>query len=405
MECMKQSIWGSLVTATVSVAALGIAPGSATLPSEGDEVPRSRRPVQSVATHLQGTVSPPSDVVATQQLADFSNQSLDSTVRTQDTAQLSGQVSKVGEYQSDEVQDDGAIAIVAIYPHRLGDRPAATLRVRSIPVFTVIGDDEAPRSTTELSVGMFSIESVELGTPVLANADNDIKLPSSDVKSQIAFADAPSLQTLPSETLAAADSRVDPLQEASAIAARINQLHRDSVDAEQINVRWEGDRRTYVIHADGADIVELGDRVMLADTTQDAAEDALQAANRLRRLLGGAEPLRTIEGQPQLVAQAQPQESGGLRGMASWYGPGFHGNRAASGEVFDQNEMTAAHRTLPFGTQVRVTNLNNGQSVVVRINDRGPFTGGRVIDLSAAAARAIGMLNSGVAPVRVEVMQ
>jgi rare lipoprotein A len=402
---MKQSIWGSLVTATVSVAALGIAPGSATLPSEGDEVPRSRRSVQSVATHLQGALPPSSDAEATPQLADLSNPNLGSKLSTQDTARIYGDVSKVGEYQSDEAQNDGAIAIVTIYPHRLGDRPAATLQVRSIPVFTVVGDEEATPtpSTAELSVGMFSIESVELGSPALANAGNDIKLPSSDVKSQIAFADATWQQTSPSETLAAADSRVDPLPEASTIAARINQLHRDSVDAEQINVRWEGDRRTYVIHADGADIVELGDRVRLTDTTQDAAEDALQAANRLRRLLGGAAPLRTIEGQPQLVAQAQ--ESGGLRGMASWYGPGFHGNRAASGEVFDQNEMTAAHRTLPFGTQVRVTNLNNGQSVVVRINDRGPFTGGRVIDLSAAAARAIGMLNSGVAPVRVEVMQ
>jgi rare lipoprotein A len=90
--------------------------------------------------------------------------------------------------------------------------------------------------------------------------------------------------------------------------------------------------------------------------------------------------------------------------MASWYGPGFDGNYSASGEVFNQNAMTAAHRTLPFGTQVRVTNMDNGLSVVVRINDRGPFHGDRVIDVSTAAAEAIGLVNSGVAPVSLEVL-
>ena len=92
-------------------------------------------------------------------------------------------------------------------------------------------------------------------------------------------------------------------------------------------------------------------------------------------------------------------------GSASWYGPGFHGNRSASGEIFNQNALTAAHRSLPFGTQVRVTNLNNGRSVIVRINDRGPFSGGRIIDLSRAAASAIDMVNAGVARVRVEVLE
>ncbi len=91
-------------------------------------------------------------------------------------------------------------------------------------------------------------------------------------------------------------------------------------------------------------------------------------------------------------------------GKASWYGPGFHGRRTANGEVFNSNDLTAAHRSLPFGTKVRVTNMNNGRSVVVRINDRGPFAGGRIIDLSAGAARSINMINSGVAPVRVEVL-
>ena len=84
-------------------------------------------------------------------------------------------------------------------------------------------------------------------------------------------------------------------------------------------------------------------------------------------------------------------------GQASWYGPGFDGRRTASGEIFDTEEMTAAHRTLPFGTRVRVTNQRTGVSTVVRINDRGPYAHGRVIDLSRRSAEAIGL--SGVASV------
>ena len=91
-------------------------------------------------------------------------------------------------------------------------------------------------------------------------------------------------------------------------------------------------------------------------------------------------------------------------GKASWYGPGFHGRLTANGERYNQYAMTAAHRNLRFGTRVRVTNLNNGRSVVVRINDRGPFIRGRVIDLSAAAAQSLNMIHSGVAPVRITIL-
>ncbi|MEB3354874.1 MAG: septal ring lytic transglycosylase RlpA family protein [Cyanobacteriota bacterium] len=92
-------------------------------------------------------------------------------------------------------------------------------------------------------------------------------------------------------------------------------------------------------------------------------------------------------------------------GQASWYGPGFYGNRTANGEVFRPGTMTAAHRTLPFGTRVRVTNLNNGRVAVVRINDRGPFHGNRVIDLGHGAARELGVLSSGLASVKLEVLR
>lgn len=88
-------------------------------------------------------------------------------------------------------------------------------------------------------------------------------------------------------------------------------------------------------------------------------------------------------------------------GVASWYGERFHGRRTASGETFDMTQLTAAHKSLPFGTRVRVRNLDNGREVEVRINDRGPFTPGRVIDLSHAAAAAIGILQSGTARVAV----
>ena len=88
---------------------------------------------------------------------------------------------------------------------------------------------------------------------------------------------------------------------------------------------------------------------------------------------------------------------------ASWYGPGFDGRKTASGERFDQNALTAAHKTLPFGTKVRVTSAS-GRSVVVRINDRGPFVRGRDIDLSRGAAQALGIVGSGVAQVSLEVL-
>lgn len=89
-------------------------------------------------------------------------------------------------------------------------------------------------------------------------------------------------------------------------------------------------------------------------------------------------------------------------GGASWYGARHHGKRTASGEPFNQNALTAAHRSLPFGARVLVTNLSNQRSVVVRINDRGPHQRGRLIDLSRAAAEKIGMLRSGTARVRVQ---
>lgn len=92
-------------------------------------------------------------------------------------------------------------------------------------------------------------------------------------------------------------------------------------------------------------------------------------------------------------------------GLASWYGGRFHGRRTANGEVFNQNAMTAAHRNLPFGTRVRVMNLENGRWAVLRINDRGPFVRGRIIDVSRRAAERLGFRAKGLARVEVQIVQ
>lgn len=100
-----------------------------------------------------------------------------------------------------------------------------------------------------------------------------------------------------------------------------------------------------------------------------------------------------------------PSVAGGEEvGMASWYGSAHQGRRTASGEVFDMNQLTAAHRTLPFGTRVLVTNRDTSQSAEVRINDRGPFVKGRILDVSYAAARLLGAVGPGTIPVRVRVL-
>ncbi len=91
-------------------------------------------------------------------------------------------------------------------------------------------------------------------------------------------------------------------------------------------------------------------------------------------------------------------------GSASFYGPGFHGRKTASGEVFNQNALTAAHRALPFGTKLRVTCTTTGRSTIVKVNDRGPYHGNRILDLSVGAAKAIGMIEKGVTNVKYEVL-
>jgi rare lipoprotein A len=262
---------------------------------------------------------------------------------------------KVQEAQSQTARHKEENSIVAVYAHQVEGKPAATIYVRSIPLLTF------------------------LTSPTPEGATQDI-------------------------------ARVDPVLRATTVAARIDQIDREKIDPKKIAVNWEEQSKSYSIKVDDRELVNIDSSTILADSTKDSAKDALSATNRLRRLLGDAPPLAEIIGQPKpkpkpVVAQAKPTtKRSSLKGIASWYGPGFHGRRSANGERFNQHAMTAAHRSLPFGTKVKVTNLNNGRSVVVRINDRGPFSGRRIIDLSAGAASSIGMIGSGTAPVALEVL-
>lgn len=128
--------------------------------------------------------------------------------------------------------------------------------------------------------------------------------------------------------------------------------------------------------------------------------------SKLKRAFGAAVIAASVFSAP---PQGSAHQTGSvvqtISGAASWYGSKFHGQPTASGEPFDMNRLTAAHRTLPFGTRIRVINEANGKAVVVRVNDRGPFAGKRVIDLSRKAAQAIGIVKRGVARVKIEVLE
>ena len=116
----------------------------------------------------------------------------------------------------------------------------------------------------------------------------------------------------------------------------------------------------------------------------------------------GAKPETKPGARPEL--KPEPGSGGGQTGEASWYGEPHHGRTTASGETYDMNQLTAAHRTLPLGMRVLVTNIKNGRAVEVRINDRGPTIEGRIIDLSYAAARELGAVSGGTIPVRLRVI-
>ena len=127
--------------------------------------------------------------------------------------------------------------------------------------------------------------------------------------------------------------------------------------------------------------------------------------NRLGLQFSDLHPIRTIERPISALGKPLAVLTNPLRGIATWYGSVLHGHKTASGETFDETELTAAHKTLPLGTVVRVTDLHSRRSVVVRINDRGILAPGRIIDLSSAAAEQLGILRAGTADVKLEVLR
>lgn len=295
---------------------------------------------------------------------------------------------------------------------KMGEQPATLSQVQ---------DKTIAKVQTHFSAGVQTATVYVRNIPVInftmpqASAINETKLGTQQRSLVIQKSKAISSETVESTDGASykiSDGTVsmDPTARASAIAARINQLHRDGVDANKISVSWKSDKtEQYTVKADGDEIVVINAQTFSPDTSKNLERDALQVTNRLRRLLGDATPMGQVEGKPRnAIVSTTLVPSGTVlssaQGMASWYGPGFDGNYTASGEVFNQNALTAAHPSLPMGTRVRVTNLDTGRMVLVRINDRGPYHGGRILDLSAGAARVIGVIDSGVAPIRLEVM-
>ncbi len=124
----------------------------------------------------------------------------------------------------------------------------------------------------------------------------------------------------------------------------------------------------------------------------------------MKAALGAALIFSTSSFDCSQTTASEKKKTQGATGIASWYGDRFHGRRTANGERFDMNGLTAAHRSLPFGSKVKVTNQKTKESVVVRINDRGPYSGNRLIDLSRAAAKKLRFIDSGVVPVKLEVL-
>jgi rare lipoprotein A len=349
---------------------------------------KSQNPEANSASNSSSTSARSSNgvKVGTQQTPSYP---AESTASPESSEPRIGNVIKVGEQQT-QTPDE---AIAKIHAHEYSGRKAATLYVKGIPVLTFVG----PQRTASGGIKLGEVQANEVIKVAKAKSGSDV---------------------LNSDTTAEqrenSDNSADPVARATAIAARVNQLHREGVNAEQILVSWQPERGNvpehYVIEANKAKLVAINAETILPDSTKSSEKDAIQAANRLRRLIGGAAPLTEVANKPkrqneERLSLGPIKISMRMDGMASWYGPGFDGNLSASGEVFNQEAMTAAHKSLPFGTRVQVTNLDNGRSVVVRINDRGPYAGGRVIDLSAAAARLLGLMQSGVAPVRLEILE
>lgn len=188
-------------------------------------------------------------------------------------------------------------------------------------------------------------------------------------------------------------------EQAEAMAQQLRRWHQAGLAGEAI----------VPLLGSGRPAIQINDDVVMP-VTPDMAEAlghspewvAVAVANNLRRALGAAE---LDAGTVQMAFDQMMPSKQTLRGTASWYGPYFHGRMTANGETFDQYELTAAHKTLPFNTRLHVRNVQNGRTVVVRINDRGPYIGERSLDLSKLAARCLGSEHAGVVAYEALILQ
>lgn len=400
---MNQKLWSGFTAALITTALTTTSSGCA----------QATKPVGHTSKTNDLTASALPEQKGNPRAFDASKAETGSELHSQTTSQAPNAV-KVGEYQARNRNSTDANVVAKIETHQIEGRQSATVYVRDIPVLTFLGSSSSTNGETKMGKAGDSFGEQQADLHANSSGEN-------------------SGQQAESESQNSVD---DPVWQATNLAAKLNQLSREGIDAKTIAVVWNGESNSnsttlavagertnqrqarqimlqkpqerYLIQVNGEKLVEIDADTRLPDTTNNLAEDALQVTNRLRRLMGDAPPLRDIAGRPasrpiRIALNTRPVLSR-ITGLASWYGPGFHGRRSANGEIYNQNAFTAAHRSLPFGTQVRVTNVNNGLSVIVRINDRGPFIRGRIIDLSAAAARTLGIVQTGVAPVSLEIL-
>jgi len=318
---------------------------------------------------------------------------------------------KVGETRSQSLVRSKDDSVARIHTHKLDGKNAATVYVRGIPVVTYIESEEPVKSDVNSNAQTPSnkAKSEDKGESKGLTKKNSesFKLPS-NIDSEASNSEASNKEDRDSYQQLLTSP--DPVERATATAALINQLSRDGLDAGKIIPAWRDGN--YVIKFGDRGTLKFDQQSLFPESLKNGTRDVLDSANLLRRLLGGASPVSDVLDAPKRKVAAvssfgnalNDRIVGVMSGMASWYGPGFDGNYSASGEIFNANDLTAAHPSLPFGTVVRVVNIDNGQSVVVRINDRGPYAHGRIIDISTAAATVIGLISSGVAPVRIEVL-
>ncbi len=200
--------------------------------------------------------------------------------------------------------------------------------------------------------------------------------------------------------------------DAALLQAKATVLALNAVPQNQQPLQITQDLDTIVIQSADQTLIRLTPLVQapLAPDLQ-GVNLALGLAQQISKALDLPKPLINERLQPKPASALAALNSVVERviqkfsGRASWYGNEFHGRPTASGARFDAQALTAAHRTLPFGTKIRVTNLSNGQNVVVKVNDRGPFSPGRILDVSRAAAQVLGMIRSGTANVKIEVLK